>query len=283
MSIEIIGKNISSLRKERGFKQEELARAVGVSTQAVSKWENGGVPDVDLLPAIADFFGVSIDSLFGRNTNIYCDIDKALVMNIAETPYQDKMKKAFDFCWDIERALYPNLQYVSFEKVEDCQKDIGEEKQAYSSMMNNYGFTRMGLGNHSQYFLLVPNQNNPEKAYLDGIDYPTFFKDFSDKDTFEAFIMLDKRGSRKAFTNNYLVNNMGITSEKADEMLSILKKYNIIYSENIEMDDETITIYKYSFDHASSFAALLIFAHEMIERPRDFYYLCGGREKPYLS
>ena len=49
MSIEIIGKNISSLRKERGFKQEELARAVGVSTQAVSKWENGGVPDVDLL------------------------------------------------------------------------------------------------------------------------------------------------------------------------------------------------------------------------------------------
>ena len=135
MSIEIIGKNISSLRKERGFKQEELARAVGVSTQAVSKWENGGVPDVELLPAIADFFGVSVDSLFGRNTNIYCDIDKALVMNIAETPYQDKMKKAFDFCWDIERALYPNLQYVSFEKVEDCQKDIGEEKQAYSSMM----------------------------------------------------------------------------------------------------------------------------------------------------
>ena len=65
MSIEIIGKNISSLRKERGFKQEELARAVGVSTQAVSKWENAkAAPDITFLPIIADIFECSIDDLF---------------------------------------------------------------------------------------------------------------------------------------------------------------------------------------------------------------------------
>lgn len=45
-----------SMRKERGIKQEELANYVGVSAQAVSKWENGGVPDTELLPRIADFF-----------------------------------------------------------------------------------------------------------------------------------------------------------------------------------------------------------------------------------
>lgn len=64
MSVEIIGKQIASLRKEKGVKQEELAKYVGVSTQAVSKWENGGVPDVELIPKIADFFSVSIDNLF---------------------------------------------------------------------------------------------------------------------------------------------------------------------------------------------------------------------------
>ena len=52
MSVEIIGKQIASLRKEKGVKQEELAKYVGVSTQAVSKWENGGVPDIELLPKI---------------------------------------------------------------------------------------------------------------------------------------------------------------------------------------------------------------------------------------
>ena len=71
--------------------------------------------------------------------------------------------------------------------------------------------------------------------------------------------------------------------EKADEVLLILKKYSIIYSEKVEMDDETVTVYKYSWDSASSFASLLIFAHEMIEKPNNFYYYCGGRKKPYLS
>lgn len=282
MSIEIIGKNISSLRKERGFKQEDLARAVGVSTQAVSKWENGGVPDVELLPAIADFFGVSVDSLFGRNINDYCDLSTALIKNISETTEEDKMKKAFEYCWNIERALYPSTD-IGFEKVENCQKSIGDGKQAYSSMMNDQGFTRMGIGNRSKYFLLVPNQKDPESAYFEGIDYPAFFKDFSDKDVFDACLMLDKRSSRKAFTNNLLVKNMGITPEKADEVLLILKKYSIIYSEKVEMDDETVTVYKYSWDSASSFASLLIFAHEMIEKPNNFYYYCGGRKKPYLS
>lgn len=42
MSIDMIGKQIASLRKRKGIKQEELAKYVGVSTQAVLKWENGG-------------------------------------------------------------------------------------------------------------------------------------------------------------------------------------------------------------------------------------------------
>lgn len=50
MSIEIIGRQIADMRMERGIRQEELAKYVGVSTQAVSKWENGGAPDIELLP-----------------------------------------------------------------------------------------------------------------------------------------------------------------------------------------------------------------------------------------
>ena len=58
--------DLKSIRKEKGMKQEELAAIVGVSPQAVSKWEQGGMPDAALLPAIADALGVSIDALFGR-------------------------------------------------------------------------------------------------------------------------------------------------------------------------------------------------------------------------
>lgn len=61
-----IGAKIRELRKRDGRKQEDLASALGVTAQAVSRWEaNGGFPDMNMLPAIANYFHVSIDSLFG--------------------------------------------------------------------------------------------------------------------------------------------------------------------------------------------------------------------------
>ena len=49
-----LGETIYKLRKQRGITQEELGRAVNVSTQAVSKWEHGGSPDAEMLPLLAD-------------------------------------------------------------------------------------------------------------------------------------------------------------------------------------------------------------------------------------
>lgn len=61
-----LNKNIGELRKAAGLTQEALATKLGLSYQAVSKWENGlSCPDVLLLPRLAEIFGVSIDALFG--------------------------------------------------------------------------------------------------------------------------------------------------------------------------------------------------------------------------
>ena len=65
-TVQTIGMQIAKLRKEKNITQEELAKNLDVSAQAVSKWENGGAPDLELLPRIADYFGVSIDHIFGR-------------------------------------------------------------------------------------------------------------------------------------------------------------------------------------------------------------------------
>ncbi len=61
-----IGAIIKRLRGERGVTQESLATALGVSPQAISRWEQGGgYPDIELLPAMADFFSVSTDEILG--------------------------------------------------------------------------------------------------------------------------------------------------------------------------------------------------------------------------
>ena len=63
-----LGKNIAKLRKEKGWTQSEFGEKLGVSNQAVSKWESEmNMPDVLLLPVIADLFGCYIDELFQRN------------------------------------------------------------------------------------------------------------------------------------------------------------------------------------------------------------------------
>ena len=63
-----LGEKIKSLRKQKNISQEVFAGYLGVSFQAVSKWENGNtMPDVTMIPAIASFFGVSTDELFDFN------------------------------------------------------------------------------------------------------------------------------------------------------------------------------------------------------------------------
>lgn len=60
-----IGLNIKSLRLAKSMTQEQLAQELGVSSQAVSKWENGvTMPDIQLLPELSVIFGVTIDALF---------------------------------------------------------------------------------------------------------------------------------------------------------------------------------------------------------------------------
>ncbi len=67
MSIKI-GAIIKELRASRGITQDQLATFLGVTPQAISRWESqNGYPDIEVLPMIADFFSVSVDELLGRD------------------------------------------------------------------------------------------------------------------------------------------------------------------------------------------------------------------------
>ena len=70
MNVSNFGALVAKKRKQAGLTQESFALKLGITAQAVSKWENGiGLPDVTLFPAIASTLGVSIDELFGVKTN----------------------------------------------------------------------------------------------------------------------------------------------------------------------------------------------------------------------
>ena len=80
-----IGTKIRELRHRDGRTQDNLADALGVTAQAVSRWESSGsYPDMEIVPAIANYFHVSIDELFG-----YQDKREEMIQNILQM--SDKM------------------------------------------------------------------------------------------------------------------------------------------------------------------------------------------------
>ena len=72
-------KNLVRRRKELGLTQEQLARKMNVSPQAVSKWENTSYPDGELLPLLAKVLNTSLDVLFGvRKAEAEVDIEQVI-------------------------------------------------------------------------------------------------------------------------------------------------------------------------------------------------------------
>ena len=93
---ETLGKRIAALRKAKGYTQEQLAEKVGVSAQAVSKWENDiSCPDITLLPLLADLFGVSVDELLG----VKPVEPHVIILDKDETP-KDENKGSRSFTWE---------------------------------------------------------------------------------------------------------------------------------------------------------------------------------------
>ncbi len=114
-----IGETIRALRKQQGRTQENLAEALGITFQAVSRWESGlAYPDMELVPAIANYFGVSIDELFGYDGERQQKIDTLIEM-IRE---KNKLNNGEDVCIDECIALARNglIEFPGNQKLLLC-------------------------------------------------------------------------------------------------------------------------------------------------------------------
>lgn len=143
-----IGGNIKRLRKEKEITQEEFSEIIGVSCQSVSRWENDSCyPDIELIPVIADFFGVSTDYLMGLDNTVEAEAVKQY-----QSDFQVAISKGnIDECIRISRmavAEYPNnyillnqLMYALFVSGDDSA-DIPNWKEN----MENYDAEIIALG-----------------------------------------------------------------------------------------------------------------------------------------
>lgn len=107
-----LGENIRSLRIAKGITQEQFGYELGVSSQAVSRWENGATyPDITMLPMIADFFDVTLDELMGRGQDLEVSEREAFFESMREMRHRGEIANVLE-AYDKMLQKHPNDAFL---------------------------------------------------------------------------------------------------------------------------------------------------------------------------
>lgn len=159
---------LQGLRKEKKVTQEQLATYLGVSPQAVSKWENGSYPDGDLLPRIADYFEVSIDYLYGRAEKerpmeqkvleyMQDALKKECEKGIQMSDMNEFWEKIYKLLWACQITPWsPNKDYYPRMRGDD------DDSKSASVLMNNEGYSYINLDKRNEFCLLLRKSSHKD-------------------------------------------------------------------------------------------------------------------------
>lgn len=152
----LIGERIKKYRKNKEMTQDVLAQALTVSPQSISKWECGdGYPDITLLPAIANFFEVTVDELIGNDEiSAKEDVQKNFFEVINSLSLDDQLDLALKYHkkyprnWHIATSLMHRITRYQGNREVEYRKllvDIGERilKDCTDSTMRKSAVTAM--------------------------------------------------------------------------------------------------------------------------------------------
>ena len=281
--MENIGMSIMELRKAKGVTQESLAEIVGVSIQAVSKWENGGCPDTALLPTIADFFEVPIDALFGRDPDKYSDIRQKVRQALFSKAVakegdlsvlggtREMAQDFFEICFAVNQLfIAPDLKRHMETTAEVLEETKTDSKPHLLSRNIVDGCTTLMNLKGSPYFMLMTEPKDGWRSGLMDIEkYNNLFGILSDYDTLKTILWICERpvssygDSKKPLTKKGIQDKLGFSEEQTTKQIEILLNLKLITQQDIELDDVVTATYSPTLAQ-TPVLPLLVIANELI-------------------
>ena len=126
-----IGNQIKSLRLRRGITQEAMAQHFGITPQAISKWERGAAaPDIEMLPAISAYFGVTIDELFSLSDDTRMERIQNMLWDVRFLPQTD-VDASKEFL--LRKAQQEPQNGRPYELLADLENHLALEHQEYAA------------------------------------------------------------------------------------------------------------------------------------------------------
>ena len=272
-----LGESIAALRQAMGATQEELAQAVGVSAQAVSKWECGGMPDAALLPGIADFLGVPIDRLFGRE-GVGGDIYEALRLRLKKMEQGDRMREGIMTCFELLKAIGGDSSKMTLGQLWE-KLPTGHQ---HSKVLYDSGMALMSVTADVPYFVLLADPPEGwEKGLYSAESYEDLFAVLGGEHAMRALFLLLRRGGGKPFTPRLLEKTLGLSQERAVEILEGFARFKLVSAEEAELDDAVRTIY--DFEPNPALLAMLAVGKEVVKTPNSHHFYTSSRNTPYFA
>ena len=222
-----IGKQITALRRDRNMTQEQLATLIGVSAQTVSKWECGTtMPDILLLPVLADIFEVSIDALFG--------IEPKIRQNTIPVTDTQPPEAAYDMCLDL---MWGDADSTAEERRKDILKfrrSLTDDRTSQSMYLTS---DYKGIFADADMALVCRLTHDEQFKPLQFIDAALFLSALAQTDVLKIMqYQLSNNG--RGFTAATAAAKCGMTEEAATNALGCLVQFGYTSYQLVEMPDE---------------------------------------------
>lgn len=241
MALSVFSEQLVRYRKLRGFTQESLARLLNVTPQAVSKWEKGGYPDGELLPEIARILDVSLDVLFGLQSEDTVHPTALLCKSLRALPDAEKA----DYCMNVFHSLLS-----AFSNIKSHEYAIPEKllRETYAELKTDYEFALARLNKDMRYFCFVQIPEGGIDSYAVINDrLLQFFRLLSRREALQIIYFFAGVERNHLWSAEKIAECLHLSMDVTKEVLDELDKMGAIWEVKVDAKGDTGSVYGYTY------------------------------------
>ena len=249
--------NLRQRRKALRLTQEQLAKRMNVSPQAVSKWETGSYPDAEQLPKLAAALNISLDTLFGLPSPADGpDPVQAVSSALHSLPPQARPEL-------VERLWYAVFcAYLPAAGAAPQKRSSEFERETYALLHTDYEIALARLNPDQRYCLYIEKPAEGMAAYLQDTDrICRMLKTLADEDAIRIVKYIAGCSRDKLFFVEKLAAKLSIPAEKVQTVMNRLDRFGLVWRMAADSDDDPIIMYGYT--HSPAVAGILVLAQSI--------------------
>ncbi len=239
--VSVFSQKLAAFRKRCGMTQSQLAAKLNVTPQAVSKWENGSLPDSEFLPKLAEILGVSIDSLFGvKHEQELPDLEELIFNQIHRTPQKERP--------DLMMRLF-HAMMSAYQDFRRTRNKYPEELDlvTYDELKTDYEMGVARLNDDMKFFSYMKIPENGVNSYTEASDEVVrLFEMLCDKDAIHVIHYLASGNRNRMLSLGVISEHLGIPMEKVEAIMGRLDHFGIVWRMYAELPDASPLVYGYS-------------------------------------